>query len=88
MVLINTINNMLENANPKTNPITTILGIVMCTIALCMWVAPMFVTLKKDISDSWYIPTGILMAGLLLIIAPDKVGAAISKFMDKEADKI
>lgn len=79
---------MIDNANPQKNPITTILGLVMSLISLLIWVAPMFVEVKKDYTTMWYIPTGILVSGILLIGAPDKLFSGLGKVVDKQSDKL
>lgn len=78
----------MKNANPQLNPITTTLGTLLVLIAMCIWIAPMFFEVKQDYRDAWYIPTGIFCAGVLFVLAPDKLVTGIGKVMDKGSDKL
>jgi len=78
----------MKNANPKLNPITTTLGTLLVLISMLIWLAPMFVDVRKDYEEMWYIPTGILCVGVLFILAPDKLVTGIGKVIDKGGDKI
>ena len=78
---------VVDNLNPKINPLTTYLGLVMVSLSLIMFTAPLFVDLKKDIYQMWYIPSIIGCFGLLLLLSPDTLVGLISKIFSKKLEK-
>jgi hypothetical protein len=67
---------IIENMNPKKNPVTNILGgvfiIISAMIYAIKYIVPAFFVLKAEIPFEWYaalIPLGI---GILLIFINDK----------------
>jgi len=66
---------LIENANPKRNPMTTFPGIVFLLISAIMYVikyiVPAFVVLKAEIPYEWYTPLLPLVVGLLLMFIND-----------------
>lgn len=73
------------------DPVTTKLGLALVIPALIVLLAPVFVEVKKDLTDVWYIPVGILVLGVLLVVSPDTIvrGAnkGVDKYMGDKSDK-
>jgi hypothetical protein len=63
----------MKNANLTKSPITTISGAIMILLAIAMYGAPMFFEVKKDFTEHWYVPLGILVIGVLLVRSPDTI---------------
>lgn len=67
---------MLENANPKKNPVTTLLGAVFMTISATMYcikyILPAFIHLKAEVPYEWHTPLFPLGLGLLLLFMNEK----------------
>jgi hypothetical protein len=74
-----------ENLNPKKNPFTSYLGMVMSCVSMLMFTAPLFFTLKKDMYDLWYVPTAIGCVGLLLLLSPDTLVSLIVKLFERKS---
>lgn len=83
---------MIENANPKHNPVTTGLGVCFILISVVMYlikfILPAFVVLKQDIPYEWYAPLIPLGLGLLLIYMNDEYFARIFNRSEKIASKV
>lgn len=77
--------DLVSNANPKKNPITTIFGIVFLTIAALLFVAPYFVTIKEPIA--WWIPIIPFGLGVLLVFITTDDFKLILTRADKVAAK-
>jgi sRNA-binding carbon storage regulator CsrA len=77
---------MKNNLNPKTNPITTILGAVLLTIGLGSFVMPMFLELREDLNI--YLKAAFTLSGFLCLLAPDAlvgiVTDALKKFLSNK----
>lgn len=82
---------MIENANPKRNPVTTVLGLVFILISAAMlvvqYIVPVFFVLKQDIPYAWYTPFIPLGIGILLVFINDEYFAKIFSRVDKAAAK-
>lgn len=78
---------LTDNINPKKNPYTSNLGMIMTIIALLMFTAPLFVELKKDMYSLWYVPTSIGLIGLLLLLSPDTLISLIVKLFERKTQK-
>lgn len=76
----------MENLNPKKNPITTIPGMLFIFLGLTMYAAPMFVTVKKDFTEIWWVPLLVITVGTVLIFSPDKFVKGADKVIDKGED--
>lgn len=77
-------------ANLKENikdPITSVLGLVLVLAAVVVLFAPVFVEVKKDLTDMWYLPVGIGVFGALLILSPDTLVRGANKGIDKYTGK-
>ena len=79
--------SLKDNANPKVNPLTTYFGLFMSFISMVMFTTPLFIDLKKDIYEMWYIPTAIGTVGLLMLLAPDTLVSLIVKIVVKKTEK-
>jgi hypothetical protein len=77
----------MENINPSKNPITTIGGSIAILLALLMYALPMFMEVKKDFTEHWYIPLGMLCVGVLLVLSPDSIVRGANKAIDKGIDE-
>lgn len=77
---------MKNNINPKTNPITTILGAVLLTIGLGSFIMPMFLELREDLNI--YLKAAFTLSGFLCLLAPDAlvgiVTDALKKFLSNK----
>lgn len=76
----------MNNINPKLNPITTIAGIILLTISLGMFTAPMFVEIKQQLN--YWIPGSIGIVGLCLLLIPDDLKGALRNFITKKSDTL
>jgi hypothetical protein len=67
--------SVIENVNPKKNPVTTLLGAVFMTISAIMYsikyVLPAFFHLKSDMPYEWHTPLWPLCLGLFLLFMND-----------------
>lgn len=77
---------MIKNADPKKNPVTTIVGIVLFVIGLGTILMPLWAQPRQDLAE-WtkYL---FLAAGFGLILAPDKILYVFSKVIDKKSDTL
>lgn len=75
---------IINNVNIKSNPFTTVLGIVITLVAIGMLVVPMFLETKTIVP---YYIIGITGAvGIFLVFAPDKLIGILSKVIDKKTE--
>ena len=72
---------MIDNVNPKQNPITTIIGGVLIIVSLILFIVPVFVETVEEVN--WYMPTGIGVVGILLLLSPDTLLGIIKAKSDK-----
>lgn len=83
--------NLIENANPKRNPMTSWPGVLFIFISASMFVVkyivPVFFVLKQDIPFEWWGPTIPLGIGILLIFINDEYFSRIFTRVDKIAGK-
>lgn len=83
--------NLVENMNPKHNPVTSLLGGLFIFISAGMYIVkymiPAFVVLKQDIPYEWYVPLMPLAVGILLTFINDDYFARIFNRADKVAAK-
>lgn len=83
--------NMIQNINPKQNPVTSYLGGLFILISAIMYVVkyivPAFFVLKQEIDYEWYLPTIPLGLGILLAFLNDEYFARIFNRVDKVAGK-
>lgn len=83
--------NLITNANPQKNPITTLLGGVFILISAGMYIVkyiiPAFVILKQEIPYEWYVPMMPLLLGILLVFINDEYFSRIFNRADKVAAK-
>jgi uncharacterized membrane protein len=73
----------MENLNPKTNPITTFLGSLFIALGLLMYALPMFIEVKKDFTEVWYVPLLVITIGACLIFSPDTLVVGAKKAINK-----
>lgn len=78
---------LIENANPKRNPVTSVIGGVFLLISAAMYIVkyivPAFFVLKQDIPYEWYGPIIPLALGILLAFLNDEYFARIFNRADK-----
>lgn len=68
--------------------ISTIIGAIMVGISLIIVVAPMFVDVKKDYTETWSIPITIGLIGLGLIGCNAKFFNALGNLFDRKANNL
>jgi UDP-N-acetylmuramyl pentapeptide phosphotransferase/UDP-N-acetylglucosamine-1-phosphate transferase len=82
---------IISNADPKRNPVTSLLGGVFIVISSLMYIVkyivPAFVILKQEIPFEWYVPLIPLTIGILLVFINDDYFAKIFNRADKVAAK-
>lgn len=83
--------NLIENANPNRNPMTSWPGVLFIFISAAMFIVkylvPAFVILKQEIPYEWWGPMIPLGIGILLIFINDDYFAKIFSRVDKTAAK-
>lgn len=83
--------NIIDNTNPKHNPITTILGGLFLLISASMFVVkyilPAFIVLKQEVPYEYWAPLIPLVIGLVLIFITDEYFGRIFNRVDKVAAK-
>lgn len=83
--------NIIQNVNPKRNPVTSVLGCVFVVISGGMYIikymVPAFFMLKQEIPFDWYTPILPLLIGLVLIFINDDYFARIFNRADKVVGK-
>jgi len=83
--------NLIENVNPKKNPLTSWPGVLFIFISAAMFVVkylvPAFVVLKQEVPYAWWGPLVPLGIGILLIFINDEYFAKIFNRADKIAGK-
>lgn len=77
----------MKNANPKTNPITTIPGLLLVLISSIMFIA-LFFDLAVYEPVKMYVACGLMGFGILLVISPDSLVTGINKVINKGTDKL
>jgi len=83
--------NLIENANPKKNPMTSWPGVLFIFISAVMFVVkyimPVFIILKQEVPYDWWAPTVPLAIGILLVFINDDYFSRIFNRADKIAGK-
>lgn len=83
--------NLIENVDPKRNPITSYLGGVFILISAFMYlikyVVPAFFVLKTEIVYDWHTPLWPLGVGVVLVFLNDSYFARIFNRADKIVGK-
>jgi membrane protein CcdC involved in cytochrome C biogenesis len=79
---------ILNNVSVQKHPITTIPGLGFISLGFLMYALPMFMTVKKDFTEQWYIPLMVVILGVILIFSPDTLVKAGDKAIDKGEDLI
>jgi hypothetical protein len=85
---------ILDNANPRKNPVTTLLGAVFMSISATMYcikyVIPAFFHLKSELPYEWYTPLFPLFIGLFLLFMNeeyfDRIFNRAEKIVNKKTD--
>lgn len=77
----------MGNLNPKQNPITTVFGILFILAGLLMYTLPIFIEVKKDFTEIWYVPLIPISIGFISLLSPDSIVKAIISFITKKTDK-
>ena len=73
----------MKNVNLEKDKVTTILGLILVLSAVAVLLLPVFIEVKKDMTEKWYLPVGIGVLGVLLIISPDTIIRGANKGIDK-----
>ncbi len=73
----------MKNINPKINPVTTVLGFLFIVLGLLMYALPMFIEVKKDFTEVWYVPLLVITIGTVLIFSPDTLVRGANKAINK-----
>lgn len=89
-------NPVISTTNIKGSPITTVMGILISLIGigivLVVLVIPNFYDPKSDsvISPIWevIIGLGMMVGGIVLILAPDKFVGIATKYGERKADEL
>jgi hypothetical protein len=83
--------SLADNANPKKNPVTTILGAVFMSISATMYgikyILPAFFHLKAEMPYEWHTPLWPLGLGLFLLFMDDRYFARIFNRTEKIVSK-
>ena len=77
---------MINNINPKTNPVTTFLGVFLMVISIGMLIVPMFYEVKETLD--WWLPATIGVVGLSLLLIPDDLKGGLKKLINRKSDSI
>jgi predicted membrane channel-forming protein YqfA (hemolysin III family) len=77
--------DLITNANPKHNPITTGIGIVLLIISALLFIVPYFVKLEQPVA--WWAPIIPFGLGLLGVFMNDETFNKILNRADKVAAK-
>lgn len=77
-----------DNISVQKHPITTIPGMLFIFLGFLMYALPMFITVKKDFTENWYIPLLVITIGAVLIFSPDTFIKGANKAIDKGEDII
>lgn len=85
---------MINNANPRTNPATTVMGVVFITISAVMYVMkyvlPAFMEFKQELPYEWYTPLLPLVVGIILMFINDsyfnRIFNRAEKIVSKKTD--
>ena len=82
---------LIENANPKHNPVTTVVGAIFLVIGVVMfimkWILPAFIVYKAELPYEWYTPIIPVIIGLILLFMTDEYFAKIFNRADKIIEK-
>lgn len=76
----------IKNVNPKSNPVTTFLGLFLIVITIGMFVVPLFYEVKEDLN--YWIPGSIGIVGLALLLVPDDLSGALKKLINRKSDQL
>lgn len=76
----------MKNINPKTNPVTTYIGIIFLLVALAIFTLPMFIQVKEQ--QPLWIPSSIGLLGLCLLLIPDDIRGALRKIISRKSEQI
>jgi hypothetical protein len=77
---------MINNLNPKMNPVTTLLGLLLIVISVGMLIVPIFYEVKESLS--YWIPGSIGIVGLCLLLIPDDLKGALKKLVNRKSEEI
>jgi hypothetical protein len=84
-------NEIINNANPRHNPVTTVMGCVFITISAVMYVMkyvlPAFMEFKQELPYEWYTPILPLIVGIVLMFINDSYFARIFNRAEKIVSK-
>ena len=77
---------MLKNANPKSNPVTTFLGLFLIVISVGMFIVPLFYEVKEELN--YWIPGSIGVVGLMLLLIPDDFKGALRVLAKRKGEEL
>lgn len=72
----------------KRAEISTIIGLVFVLLATLMYALPIFVEVKKDYTEEWYVPFTFGLVGLGLIGIPDELFGSLAKLFKRKSDEL
>ena len=67
---------------------SNIIGCILFVIGLMIYVLPIFIDVKKDYTEMWYIPFGFSVSGIGFLLIPDKIITGLGKIIDRKSDSI
>lgn len=70
---------MKNNINFNKDAITTITGLAVLLIGLTTFVLPFFFTLKLVVDNYYYYSIGLILIGIMLIVAPDDLKTIVKR---------
>ncbi len=70
---------MKNNINFNKDAITTVTGLAVLLIGLTTFVLPFFFTLKLVVDNYYYYSIGLILIGIMLIVAPDDLKTIVKR---------
>ncbi len=67
---------------------SNIIGCILLSIGLMIYVLPIFVTVHKDYTDMWAIPWSFIGSGIAFLLIPDKIITGLGKIIDRKSDSL
>lgn len=77
---------MMQNINPKINPVTTFLGLFLIVIATAMFIVPLFYEVKETLN--YWIPGFIGIIAMCLLLVPDDLKGALKKLINRKSEQL
>jgi len=74
--------------NKRVIGISTAIGIVFVAVAVSIYILPMFIDVKKDYTEEWYVPFVFGIIGLGLIGVPDKLFGSLGNLFKRKSNEL